>query len=509
MPVPNTFGTATSAIPLSQLDANFATPITIGNTAVQLGNTVTTLNNMTLANVTISSGTITITNVAVTTANVSGTANVSTLVVVGNATVGGNTTITGNITSSTLTSGRVTFATTSGRLTDSANLLYSGTDLTVYGLTVGRGAGAVATNTVVGYQAAFSNVSGSNNSYLGYQSGYYQTGSSNTALGYGALVGTAAVSNTGTNSVAIGLNALIANYSGGFNTAVGSEALKANTTASDNTAVGYQAGYTNQTGARNTFIGEGAGYSTTSSFNAFIGNHAGYNTTGGSNTFVGDYSGYLVTSGTKNTILGKYDGFAPPISGTGSNYIVLSDGDGNPRGIFDGSGNFVVGAVGATSNSAAGAVLTPNGYVRSIATASVNATTTLEVYSTGASAFRFYVGLGGTVYATNTTITAISDQRLKENIRDLDDGLDVVMALKPRKFDWKEGKGANIKNARGFIAQEFEAVLPDMIEEWRDPAPEGEEAYKAINANLIPTLVKAIQELKAEVDSLKAQINGA
>ena len=56
MTVPYTFGTATSQIPLSQLDANFASPITIGNTAVQLGNTVTTLNNMTLANVTVSSG---------------------------------------------------------------------------------------------------------------------------------------------------------------------------------------------------------------------------------------------------------------------------------------------------------------------------------------------------------------------------------------------------------------------------------------------------------------------
>ena len=55
MPVPNTFANATTSIPLSQLDTNFATPITIGNTAVQLGNTITTLNNMTLPNVTISS----------------------------------------------------------------------------------------------------------------------------------------------------------------------------------------------------------------------------------------------------------------------------------------------------------------------------------------------------------------------------------------------------------------------------------------------------------------------
>jgi len=50
MAVPYTFGTATASIPLSQLDSNFATTITLGNTATQLGNTVTTLNNMSFVN---------------------------------------------------------------------------------------------------------------------------------------------------------------------------------------------------------------------------------------------------------------------------------------------------------------------------------------------------------------------------------------------------------------------------------------------------------------------------
>jgi hypothetical protein len=140
--------------------------------------------------------------------------------------------------------------------------------------------------------------------------------------------------------------------------ALGLQALRSNTTASNNTAVGYQAGYTNVTGTRNTFIGEGAGYSTTSSFNTFIGNHAGQSTTGGYNTFFGDYAGYLVTTGTKNVILGKYDGSTAPISGTGSNYIVLADGDGNVRGVFDNSGNFLVktttayGAIASTGSIA-------------------------------------------------------------------------------------------------------------------------------------------------------------
>ena len=52
--VPNVFGSATSSIPLSQLDVNFNTPVTIGNTTVGLGNTVTSFGNVTLTNTTIS-----------------------------------------------------------------------------------------------------------------------------------------------------------------------------------------------------------------------------------------------------------------------------------------------------------------------------------------------------------------------------------------------------------------------------------------------------------------------
>jgi len=72
MAVPYTFATATTSIPLSQLDSNFATTITLGNTAIQLGNTVTTLNNMTLGNVTLSGANVTVssTNVIVTSGNV-------------------------------------------------------------------------------------------------------------------------------------------------------------------------------------------------------------------------------------------------------------------------------------------------------------------------------------------------------------------------------------------------------------------------------------------------------
>jgi len=70
MAVYYTFANATSAIPLSQLDNNFATPVTIGNVAAQLGNTVSSVGNLTLANVTITSVGSTLPNNFLSNANV-------------------------------------------------------------------------------------------------------------------------------------------------------------------------------------------------------------------------------------------------------------------------------------------------------------------------------------------------------------------------------------------------------------------------------------------------------
>lgn len=60
MAVPYTFASATSTIPLSQLDANFATGITLGNTTVYLGNTTTSIGNLTLTNTTVTNYTETL-----------------------------------------------------------------------------------------------------------------------------------------------------------------------------------------------------------------------------------------------------------------------------------------------------------------------------------------------------------------------------------------------------------------------------------------------------------------
>jgi type VI protein secretion system component Hcp len=95
MAVPYTFATATSAIPLSNLDTNFATAITLGNTAVYLGNTTTSFGNVTLTNATISSVASTFPNSFL--ANSTAT--------LGNATItlGGTTTNVGNLTLANVT----------------------------------------------------------------------------------------------------------------------------------------------------------------------------------------------------------------------------------------------------------------------------------------------------------------------------------------------------------------------------------------------------------------------
>ena len=171
---------------------------------------------------------------------------------------------------------------------------------------------------------------------------------------------------------------------------------------------------------------------------------------------------------------------------------------------LDSSGNLLV---GTTSRDGAGGVsIVPSAVGPRIMCKGSGTTSfydAIQIYSTGASDYRFFVGYDGTVHAVNTTISAISDIRYKENIRDLDDGLATIMSLKPRKFDWKEGKGKNIKNDRGFIAQELEQVLPELIDTWKGEAPEGEEPYKSVRQDLIPILVKAIQELTQRIEALE------
>jgi hypothetical protein len=176
---------------------------------------------------------------------------------------------------------------------------------------------------------------------------------------------------------------------------------------------------------------------------------------------------------------------------------------------LDASGNLLLGTTDTGSNSGIGikSVYSSTApYVATVGSSTSASQYSYLLYSTGGTpAYKFYVSYSGQISATSGTVAALSDARFKENVQDIDVGLGAILALKPRKFDWKAGKGKDIKGDRGFIAQEFEQVFPNLIEEWADPAPEGEAPYKSVRQDLIPVLVKAIQELTARVQTLEAR----
>ena len=76
------------------------------------------------------------------------------------------------------------------------------------------------------------------------------------------------------------------------------------------------------------------------------------------------------------------------------------------------------------------------------------------------------------------------------------------MKLQPRRFDWLDQNAHEGTNIAGFIAQEVEQVLPDLVAPFKYNDEETKLGLKM--GDMIPTLVKAIQELKAEFDAYKA-----
>jgi len=175
---------------------------------------------------------------------------------------------------------------------------------------------------------------------------------------HGLTVGLGAGS-VATNAAA-GTSALGANTTGSHHVAVGYQALFTNTNSADVTAVGYKAGYTINGSNGGTFVGSEAGTLATGAYNTCFGVRAGKAiSSGGGNTFLGassatgDGAGAAVTTGGNNTLVGGYAGTAA-LTG----YVVLSDGSGNIRLSFDGSGIATMPAygVGSATFSATGVI---------------------------------------------------------------------------------------------------------------------------------------------------------
>jgi hypothetical protein len=370
-----------------------------------------------------------------------------------------------------------------------------------------------SSNTAVGYRAVYSNQTGQGITAVGQDALYSNTVSNNTAVGIGSLY----ANTTGTFNVALGASlfggaagALGNNTTGSYNTAIGARTLQAQTTPSYNTAVGYGVGYaittgnsntlmggnaagslttgnynnafgnnaltTATTGSGNVAIGEGALYAvTTGTTNTAVGSFDGtrnasgrFLTTGSYNTFIGTGAGADITTGSKNSVLGGYSGNQGGLDiRTASNYIVLSDGDGNAPAVWDGStfwafgssrrvriANAYIGDANIGGNNSgwafgAGGILPADG----------SGNVTDNVLSLGSGANRM-----ATIYAGNGTINT-SDANTKQDIADLDDAeKQVAIRIKSliKKFRFKDAvaeKGDAARIHVGVIAQEVQAAF--------------------------------------------------
>lgn len=133
------------------------------------------------------------------------------------------------------------------------------------------------------------------------------------------------------------------------------------------------------------------------------------------------------------------------------------------------------------------------------------------------------------IFATSSTI-ATSDGNYKENINTLENPLDLVCALNPVSFDWKEHPVHNFDRSTttiGFIAQEVQTALQNTayvnaivktnicVIEPEEKDADGnitkpavtEEFLGIAEGNLIALLTASIKELKAELDAIKSELN--
>ena len=109
-------------------------------------------------------------------------------------------------------------------------------------------------------------------------------------------------------------------------------------------------------------------------------------------------------------------------------------------------------------------------------------------------------GTGVYLQNGNTSWTGISDERLKDIKYDIENAFDIIKDWRSVVFSWKDEDENNLNV--GLIAQDVQKTLPQIID--TNKLKEDNVEYLGVRySEVIPVLVKAIQELKAEVDSLK------
>ena len=325
---------------------------------------------------------------------------------------------------------------------------------------------------------------------------------------------------TGVYNTALGYDAGTALTTGGTNTAVGAFSVATATTANYVTGVGYNA-VRYPTGSSNTALGayamQGASGGSTATENVAVGSYAlEVITSGGACTAVGHQAGDSITTGNWNTMIGHSTGSA------------ITTGNGNTGCGYNSIRNVSTGG----TNSALGdsAYLTGN----------YSGSTCIGYDSAVTGSSQVQLGNSGTTTYAYGAVQDRSDARDKADIQDTNLGMSFIMQLQPRMFRWDmredyrppkpaddaskeewaaydeacklenlthDGTHKRNRFHQGLIAQEVKAVMDNMGVDfggYQDHKINGGQDVLTIGyEELIPPLIKAIQELKAEFDEYK------
>ncbi len=423
-------------------------------------------------------------------------------------------------------------------------------------------------NTANGSHSLWYNNSGYNNTANGSFALHHNTiGEGNTANGYQCLE----YNNIGIHNTANGAYANFYNQQGSYNTVIGYEAGKGTSTHNKSGCVliGYQAGSNNQTSNKlyidnssttaPLIYGEfdnnilrvngnlGVGVTPQYKLHVAVGNETAayaYSTDHGGAAFhgvstegKGVYGEHTHPNWTAPAVLGKNSGsgagvlgstysspgegvYGVAYTGSGINYAVRGKtwSAAGYAGYFEGGRNYFQGNVGiGTTNP--GEMLHVDGKIKigSYETLEDGGSSIIQTNShflptidnsrdLGSSNFRW-----DDVYATNGTIIT-SDRREKENIQTSKYGLDEILKMNPVTFTWKDKpyQGEKI----GLIAQDLQKLIPEVVktEDWQFNE-EGQlekiqmERLGVYYSDLIPVLVKGMQEQQEEIDDLKQLVS--
>ena len=329
-----------------------------------------------------------------------------------------------------------------------------------YNIGLGRQAGhqiaGAEYNVFLGYQPAFNMTDVGHSVAIGYQAlysisdGSMFSGTGNTyghiAIGYNSQKYFQGIDQNGAPNIAMGIFSLENNVQSGANTAIGNFALR--NLGKGMTSNSYGGGYGNTAIGHNAI---GGGYSGNfSSTDTFRGDY---------NTAIGWGSLYLLRSHTsdKNTAVGVQAG---DIITTGSNNT----------------------CIGASADASSATV-----------------SNEITLGDNNVSTLRCNV----------QTISSLSDARDKTDIVDIPTGLDFLNDLRPVKFKWqtRDGNGKDGSISAGFLAQDLQKIQKDSSAEFLNLVMDNNpDRLEAREGQLIPVLVKAIQELSTKNDALEARI---